>query len=388
MSMRVARLDDVCEVNPRAPKDLPDDELASFLPMAAVSENGHIQFEEQRAVAEVKKGYTYFERDDVLVAKITPCFENGKATRTKELRRPFGFASTEFHVLRASEAVDQSYLFHMIWNSRFREVGSKNMTGSAGQKRVPADFLKRLEIPLPPLDEQRRIAAILDKANALRRNRKRALELQNSLIQSVFSEMFGSRKDPVYELREVVKKGTIVTYGIVQAGPEFFDGVPYIRTGDLVDGEINASGLRRTDPAIAARFSRSRVEAGDIVMSIRATVGTTAVVPTELEGANLTQGTARISPGEYVSLDYLLEFFRTESTQLWIAAQVKGATFLEITLGRLRELPVVVPPKELQDQFSRIVQKIRRGRDAGVRQAHSTDHLFSSLQHRAFSGQL
>lgn len=174
----------------------------------------------------------------------------------------------------------------------------------------------------------------------------------------------------------------------MQAGPEFSGGIPYIRTGDLVDGSIQILGLRRTDPAIAARFSRSRVDAGDIVMSIRATVGTTAVVPLALEGANLTQGTARIAPGENVQLNYLLEYIRAERTQRWIAAQVKGATFLEITLGRLRELPVVVPPLDLQTEFSNTITKVRREQVCSLRQAALADSLFSSLQSRAFSGQL
>lgn len=144
---------------------LSDDDVASFLPMAAVSEDGHINFEEERTIRDVKKGYTFFERGDVLLAKITPCFENGKAARTTSLRNSFGFGSTEFHVIRASDEIDTSYLFHMLWNSRLRTIGANNMTGSAGQKRVPVDFLKRLEIPLPTIDEQRRIAAILDKAD-------------------------------------------------------------------------------------------------------------------------------------------------------------------------------------------------------------------------------
>jgi type I restriction enzyme S subunit len=249
------------------------------------------------------------------------------------------------------------------------------------------EFLEH-RIPLPSLDEQRRIAATLDKADALRRKCRRAVDLLDSLSQSIFLEMFGGRKDPVYELKDVVKKGTIVTYGIVQAGPEFPGGVPYIRTGDLIDGNIRVLGLKRTDPAIAARFSRSRVDAGDIVMSIRATVGTTAVVPPTLDGANLTQGTARIAPGENVQPDYLLECIRAESTQLWIAAQVKGATFLEITLGRLRELPVAVPPADLQKEFSNAIMKVRCGQAYCVRQAALADSLFSSLQSRAFSGQL
>jgi type I restriction enzyme S subunit len=255
-------------------------------------------------------------------------------------------------------------------------------------KHFTGQDLARYEIPLPPLDEQRRIAAILDKADELRRKRKRAIGLLDSLTQSIFLEMFGCRKDPIYELKDVVKKGTTVTYGIVQAGPEFSGGIPYIRTGDLVDGNIRIEGLKRTDPTIAARFSRSRVDAGDIVMSIRATVGTTAVVPPILKGANLTQGTARIAPGENVQLDYLLEYIRADSTQRWIAAQVKGATFLEITLGRLRELPVAVPPLDLQKEFSKIVMKVRGAQACSVGQAVLADSLFISLQSRAFSGQL
>ena len=145
MTFRTARLSEICDINPKMPKSLDDSALTPFIPMAAVSEEGRIAFEEERTVADVKKGYTYFERGDVLVAKITPCFENGKASRTISLSKPFGFGSTEFHVLRAANDVVPDFLFYKIWNSSFRELGAQNMTGSAGQKRVPADFLKRLE---------------------------------------------------------------------------------------------------------------------------------------------------------------------------------------------------------------------------------------------------
>ena len=153
-------------------------------------------------------------------------------------------------------------------------------------------------------------------------------------------------------LAEAVQAGTDVTYGIVQAGEEYPGGVPYIRTGDIVDGEIDVSALRHTNPAIARRFTRSMVRAGEIVMSIRATVGTTAVVPVCLDGANLTQGTARVAPGENVNGVYLLQYLRMPSTQAWIQRQVKGATFREITLARLRELPVLIPPMAIQDEFA------------------------------------
>lgn len=178
--------------------------------------------------------------------------------------------------------------------------------------------------------------------------------------------------------------GTIVTYGIVQAGEETANGVPYIRTGDIVASEIAARQLRRTAPKIAAQYARSRVRTGDIVMSIRATVGTTAVVPPELDGANLTQGTARIAPSERVQGSYLLNLLRAPEVQHWIQRQVKGATFREITLARLRELPVRVPPPTLQQVFARRAAQVD-AMTANQRESLRTiEGLCASLRHSAF----
>ncbi len=296
-----------------------------------------------------------------------------------------GFTS----VLRATSTnVWPRYMYHWFSTNRIQALAR-----SFGQQTTNISNLNQarcleLEFPLPPLDEQRRIAAILDKADALRRKRKRALELLDTLTQSIFLEMFGGVNAEQEMLQNVVKEGTIVTYGIVQAGPEVADGVPYIRTGDLADGEIVVSQLRRTDPSIAAKFKRSSVQPGDIVMSIRATVGTTAVVPEALAGANLTQGTARIAPGKSVLGEYLLAYLRSDDVQRWIGAQVKGATFREITLARLRELPVQVPSITLQAEFARRVRTLKATRSLALSQSASVSSLFAVLQHRAFSGQL
>ena len=202
--------------------------------------------------------------------------------------------------------------------------------------------------------------------------------------------MFGDPDEawPVVRLEEVVRSGTIITYGIVQAGSEYPDGIPYIRTGDIVDGEVQCSGLRHTDPSIAARFARSRVQSGEIVMSIRATVGTTALVPAALDGANLTQGTARVAPGDKVEPLFLLNSLRSAETQHWIERQVKGATFREITLTWLRDLPVRLPPLKLQRVFSARAVAIERLIANGKARLSKLDDLFASLEQRAFLGEL
>nr|WP_290444245.1 restriction endonuclease subunit S [Acinetobacter lwoffii] len=189
-------------------------------------------------------------------------------------------------------------------------------------------------------------------------------------------------------LSEVVNNTTIVTYGIVQAGEEYRDGIPYIRTGDIKNGSILTENLSRTDPEIAKKFKRSEVQTGDIVMSIRATVGTTALVPKILNGANLTQGTARIAVGENIEREYALYHLRCQATQNWIQKQVKGATFREITLGKLRELPVYLPPRDLQKKFVEIYNSIEMLKLNANKSLESSKQLFKSLQNQAFSGNL
>jgi type I restriction enzyme S subunit len=289
--------------------------------------------------------------------------------------------------------VDLRYLYHWF-NSPDTQVDARNCgRQTTNISNMDIGRCLELKIPLPPLFEQRRIAAILDKADALRAKRREAIAKLNQLLQSVFLEMFGDpvtnpRGWPEKLLSEVVNEGTIVTYGIVQAGEEFPGGIPYIRTGDIVAGEIVEAGLRRTSPEIAEKFSRSRVETGDIVMSIRATVGTTALVPASLNGANLTQGTARIAVGEKNDRNFVLHHLRTIGTQRWIKRQVKGATFQEITLGRLRELPMIIPPRDLQDRFGLICERLNGSATASQSSSAKLENLFGSLQYRAFTGTL
>ena len=392
MSVRTAVLSDICDINPRAPKSIADNEVVSFLPMSAVSEGGFVEYEEERQFAAVKKGYTYFERGDILVAKITPCFENGKATGTDDLKHGVGFGSTEFHVLRPSPDLDRRYLFYLLWNERFRQSAAKGMTGSAGQKRVPADLLKRLEIPLPPLDEQQRIAAILDKADSLRNKRKQAIALLDSLTQSIFLEMFGdpisnSHSFPVRALEEIVAADRKVTYGILKPGPDIEEGVPYIRVVDIQDGNVLPGQLRRTSFEIAKQYQRSRLHSGDLLISIRGHVGRMAIVPNECNGANITQDTARLAI-EGANTEFVMALLATSGAQQWMSQRTKGIAVRGINLGDLKKFPVILPSAALQEEFAKISRSVRSLASAKRWHSELAEDAFQSLQHRAFAGEL
>ncbi|MGR7921566.1 restriction endonuclease subunit S [Zobellella denitrificans] len=160
-----AKLSDLCFINPSRPAE-PEDSVVSFISMDGVSEDAKLIRAEDRNYSDVSKGFTSFIDDDVLVAKITPCFENGKGAHVRSLTSGIGFGSTEFHVLRAKKGVNATYIYYLTVTAEFRVRGEMNMQGSAGQKRVTTEYLKALRVKLPPLlEEQQKIAAVLSAAD-------------------------------------------------------------------------------------------------------------------------------------------------------------------------------------------------------------------------------
>jgi len=152
-------------VNPPSPqlRALEQDDEVSFVPMEAVGVAGGLNLEQRRFLAEISSGYTEFQDGDVVVAKITPCFDNGKAALACGLLNGAAYGTTELHVLRAGPSTDSSFLFYVAVSDTFRKLGESEMFGAGGQKRVPAEFCKDFRTPLPPLSEQRAIAAFLDR---------------------------------------------------------------------------------------------------------------------------------------------------------------------------------------------------------------------------------
>ena len=164
------RLDSCCTINPKKTSEthLTDSLEVSFCPMQYISEKGDIKTDDLKTYNEVKKGFTYFAENDVVFAKITPCMENGKGAIAKNLRNGIGFGSTEFHVLRPNQnMITPEWLYFLMSFQQFRKDAESNMTGSAGQRRVPADFLKKYKVSIPPLSlqyEYKKFLQQLDKS--------------------------------------------------------------------------------------------------------------------------------------------------------------------------------------------------------------------------------
>ena len=184
------RLGDCCEMNPRRPSlDLGDTDKVSFVPMPSVSENGFLQDVAEEEYGKVKKGFTYFENGDVLFAKITPCMENGKGAIALGLTNNIGMGSTEFHVLRPIEEVSNPYwLLALTRLPIFRERASKNMTGTGGQKRVPATYLESFMVGRPPIEEQNRFESIYKQADESISELRKSIAAIDKVIKSLINE--------------------------------------------------------------------------------------------------------------------------------------------------------------------------------------------------------
>ena len=145
---------------------IPDETEVSFVPMESISENGQIETSRTKAIGEVRNGYSYFAEGDIVLAKITPCFENGKGAIATDLVNEVGFGTTELHVVRAGPGLDARFLFYVTKSHEFRKLGEAEMYGAGGQKRVPESFVRDFRVHVPELDEQRMIADFLDRETA------------------------------------------------------------------------------------------------------------------------------------------------------------------------------------------------------------------------------
>lgn len=241
--------------------------------------------------------------------------------------------------------------------------------------------------------EQDIVIRRLNDAGRLRRTRRCALQMCDEFLPAAFREMFGPPKNsnanfPIHPLAELIQPARPISYGILMPGPDVPNGgVKYIRVTDIQDGQIARVNVRRTTKEIDEMYRRSRLKAGDLLLSIRGHVGRMAIVPADLEGSNITQDTARLATTEKLDPRYLMGYLATEYMQRRMKDLTRGAAVQGINLGDVKELPISVPPLEIQQGFSKLVRHYERVRAIHVEALRQADHLFLTLLHQAFSSE-
>ena len=397
MSWPLVLLSEVVIVNPRLPKGIDEAQKSSFVAMASVSQEGFLLNEESKILSETKKGFTYFEKGDVLLAKITPCFENGKCLRPEQISNQIGFGSTEFHVLRVNpEKIDSTYLFYMVWNNKFRLMGEASMSGAAGQRRVSADFLREFQILLPPLKEQKRIAAILDKADAIRRKRQQAIQLVDDFLRAVFLDMFG---DPLvnpkgwesFGLRDLIH----IQGGYAFKSGDFSDsGIPVIKIGNANKVGFTTKEVVFINPVTPEKLIQYELYSGDLLISLTGTVGkddyaNVTEVTNDYAKYYLNQRVAKISiVSDRITKTYLKFILAHPKVKSEITKNNRGVRQANISNSDIYDLSIPIPNSESLSKFDQIVS---RSNDCikNINKCPELDgSLFNSLSQKAFAGKL
>jgi type I restriction enzyme S subunit len=373
--------------------------------MSAIDdESGTIVAAEELPFEQVRKGYTYFEENDILFAKITPCMENGKAAIARGLLDGIGFGSTEFHVLRPNSSVVPEWIWLFVRREQFREDAKRSFRGGVGQQRVPQEFLEWYLIPLPPLEEQRRIVArveeLMSRIREAKRLRQEAKEEAERLWQSILSETFPKPGTELPAGWRWVKLGEVCT--LIESGFAFRKkGAP---EGDLLhlrpyniaeDGTLDLS--QRFYVPSSLRSARHKfLQPGDVLFNNTNSVelvGKTALVREPLEAAfsnhiTLLRPDTTKAEGAWIALVLLAlwrQGFFANLCNKWIGQA-------GINTETLRSVLIPLPPLEEQRRivayFQDVQEKIRALKEAQAQTETELKRLEQAILDKAFRGEL
>lgn len=334
------RLGECCILNPRRPNiALCDTDKVSFIPMPAVSEDGYLVDMTDEEYGKVKKGFTYFENNDVLFAKITPCMENGKGAIVHGLTNGIGMGSTEFHVLRPINGISSPYwLLALTRMPIFRERAAKNMSGTGGQKRVSASYLDHFMVGLPAIEEQRRFEAIYKQAD----------KSKFGDFKSQFIEMF--KNIPSVKIADcciTVSGGTPNTKKI-----EYYDGgdIPWLSSGEINQGYIFSTDKYITQLGLE-NSSAKWVPANSVVIAMYgATAGKVGFIKIPL---TTNQAVCTLLPNDGFEPLYL--YYATLSKTSWMISQCRGAAQPNISQSIIRSMEIPMATIDEQKRFCKLL---------------------------------
>lgn len=368
----IMKLSEIAEINPRR-EVLEDKDTVSFIAMEDITNNGRVINKTDKLYEEVKKGYTPFKDNDVLLAKITPCFENGKRALVGKLSNGIGFGSTEFHVLRANKEGISKFLYYVISSHRFMSKAENNMTGSAGQKRVPTEFIKDYVLAVPTIKEQEKIASILstideqiDNVDALIEKNK---ELKKGLMQTLLTKGIGHTKFKKTEIGEIPEEWDVKKIGDiceVKGGKRLPKGYqledednafPYIRVADMYMGGIRQDDIKYVPKDIVDKIKNYKISKDDLFISVAGTLGIVGQVPYELDGANLTENADKLCNIQINKL-YLMKVLQSNIVQSIIEAEQTKSAQPKLALTRIKEFLIPVPSDIEQVKIASILMEV------------------------------
>lgn len=385
MSWPTVALAEVAEIEREgvAADQIPDG--TDYLGLEHIESGGVILKKETVAKGDLASTKFAFTSDHLLYGKLRPYL-------AKIALPDFdGVCSTDILPIRPGPRLDKRFLAFYLRQPSMVDYAASRATG-ANLPRLSPRGLAGFPIPLPPLEEQRRIAGILDQADALRRLRSRAIEKLNTLSQAIFHEMFGDglASNTTVRLGDVTSK--IGSGATPRGGDSAYknEGIPLIRSMNVRDGAFSNKGLAFIDNEQASKLDNVIVEANDVLLNITgASVGRVCIAPRDMNGARVNQHVAIIRCEGSLLPEFLEAFLLLPSIKAKLLNLAEaGATRQAITKAQIQDFQV--PKFDLSEQEA-FVERRQFISTQSVRmhtQATAYEALFASLQHRAFRGEL
>jgi type I restriction enzyme S subunit len=405
------RLRYVAALNPSIRTDLlsaPETEV-SFLPMEAIGEDGSLRLDRNRPVSEVRNGYTYFEDGDVVFAKVTPCFENGKGALMRNLQCGAGFGTSELTVLRPRPGTNASFLNYVLQSEPFRRLGVGAMTGAGGLKRVPDDFTRDFVVAWPDAAVQAFVANFLDEQtthiDALIAEKERLAIAVREYEQAQISQLLAQGLSNA----ALAETGNIY----VPAAPSHWRVVPFKRAlqgmeqgwspqcdsrpaigsewGVLKVGCVNGTRFNPEEnkvlPASLAPDLSCVIRRGDVLVSranTRELVGSAALVWGDFPNLLLCDKLYRLKlASDWVTPEFAVLLLRADTARRQIELGASGASssMQNISQDVIRELVVALPPLDEQAQIVEMAKAVRVRADDLA--SHVDEHISRLREYRA-----
>ncbi|MEH2283052.1 MAG: restriction endonuclease subunit S [Nostoc sp.] len=292
--------------------------------------------------------------------------------------------------------LDKKYLYYFLQNKTLLSYVISNSSRTAGQDGVRKELLDDYPILLPPLAEQKRIAAILEKSDRLRRTRRYALQLSDTFLQSVFLQMFGDNAQDfdVVEIEEIADDSRYA----LSSGPfgsnltsvhYTSDGVPVLRGLNVTNSKLNLEDLKFISEVKAKDLERSEVKPGDIVVVAVGSSGLACQITEYLPRAIMSQNFNKITPNlNKINATYLEYCINSSIVQKQLQTEITDTVRSFLSLTKLKTIKLPLPSLSLQQKFAQIVQKFERLRTQQRESDRQAEHLFQTLLYRAFRGEL
>ena len=291
---------------------------------------------------------------------------------------------------RSDDEIDLNYLKSWFESNKQKLI---NQGRGAALKNLSATIVRNLEIDLPPLDDQIRIAHLLGKVEGLITQRKQNLQQLDDLLKSVFLAMFG---DPVKnekgwqssELNSFIDQRRGISYGIVQRGEHLPGGVPVLRIRDIIAEEYFEDDLVRTVSTNSEKYSRTILQGGELLLSIRGTVGAVSVAPPHSIGWNVSREIAIIPVIHGINKNFLINLLKSPPLQLLFSSMIKGVAQSGLNLSDIRRINIILPPTDIQTSFEKIALKIQNLSLKYRNSLSDLESLYRAFSQQAFKGEL